>query len=41
MAPRAEALRDLAIQWLFVVVLGAAVRLVWRAGLRRFAAYGG
>ena len=41
MTPRAAALRELAIQWLFVVVLATAARLAWRSGLRRFAAYGG
>jgi ABC-2 type transport system permease protein len=41
MTPRAAALRELGIQWLFVVVLALAVRAVWRAGLRRFAAFGG
>jgi ABC-2 type transport system permease protein len=41
MTPRAEALRDLGIQWLFVGVLALGARLVWRAGIRRFAAYGG
>jgi ABC-2 type transport system permease protein len=41
MTPRAAALRDLGIQWLFVAVLAVGVRLVWRAGIRRFAAYGG
>jgi ABC-2 type transport system permease protein len=41
MTPRAPALRELAIQWLFVVLLAGAARLAWRAGMRRFAAYGG
>jgi len=39
--PRAEALRELAIQWAFIAVLAAAARVTWRSGLRRFAAYGG
>jgi ABC-2 type transport system permease protein len=41
MTPRTAALRELAVQWVFVVALAAAARLAWRAGLRRFAAYGG
>ncbi len=41
LTPRAEALRELAIQWLFVALLAVAARLAWRAGVRRFAAYGG
>jgi len=41
LTPRAAALRELAIQWLFVAVLAVAARLAWRAGLRRFAALGG
>ena len=41
LTPRGVALGELAIQWLFVVLLAAAARLTWRAGLRRFAAYGG
>ncbi len=41
MTPRAAALGELAIQWGFVLVLGLAARVTWRAGLRRFAAYGG
>jgi ABC-2 type transport system permease protein len=38
---RGAALRDLAIQWLFVGVLLAGARSAWRLGLRRFAAFGG
>jgi len=41
MQSRARALAELSIQWLFVVVLGAAAAAAWRAGLRRFAAFGG
>lgn len=41
MTSRGAALRELAIQWAFVVVLAAVARLAWRAGLRRFAAFGG
>ena len=39
--PRAEALRELGIQWAFIAVLAATARVTWRSGLRRFAAYGG
>jgi ABC-2 type transport system permease protein len=41
LTPRREALGELAVQWAFVVALAAAARLAWRAGLRRFAAFGG
>ena len=41
MTPRAEALRELALQWTYVAVLAVAARVTWRAGLRRFAAFGG
>ncbi len=41
MTPRRAALAELAVQWLFVAVLALAARATWRAGLRRFAAYGG
>ncbi len=41
MTPRAEALRELAIQWGFIALLALAARVAWRSGLRRFAAYGG
>ena len=41
MTPRAAALRELGVQWLFVLLLAAGARLAWRAGMRRFAAYGG
>ncbi len=34
-------LRDLAVQWAYVLGMGAAAMLGWRAGLRRFSAYGG
>jgi ABC-2 type transport system permease protein len=37
----AQALRDLGIQWLYVVVLFAATLAVWRRGMRRFVAFGG
>lgn len=41
MTPRPEALAELGIQACFIALLALAARLVWRAGLRRFAAYGG
>jgi ABC-2 type transport system permease protein len=41
MTPREAALRELAIQWLFIGVLLVVVRSVWRVGLRRYAAFGG
>lgn len=41
MTPRADALRELAVQWTFVVVLFLGTRAAWRVGLRRFAAFGG
>jgi ABC-2 type transport system permease protein len=37
----AQALRELGAQWAYVLVLFAAAMLVWRAGVRRFAAFGG
>jgi ABC-2 type transport system permease protein len=41
MTPRSTALGELAVQWSFVAALALAARAAWRAGLRRFAAYGG
>jgi ABC-2 type transport system permease protein len=40
MSPTA-ALRQLAVQWGYVLVLAALAMLVWRAGVKRFAAFGG
>jgi ABC-2 type transport system permease protein len=37
----AEALRDLGIQWVYVVVLLASTLAIWRRGMRRFVAFGG
>jgi ABC-2 type transport system permease protein len=37
----AEAARQLAAQWLYVAVTGVLALRVWRAGVRRFAAFGG
>jgi ABC-2 type transport system permease protein len=37
---RAGALRGLAIQWAFVAAVFAAALAVWRAGVRRYEAYG-
>jgi ABC-2 type transport system permease protein len=41
MTPRPRALLELAIQWLFVGLLGLAARGVWTLGLRRFSSVGG
>jgi ABC-2 type transport system permease protein len=41
MHPRAYALGELGVQWLFVAALGAGAAGAWRLGLGRFAAYGG
>jgi len=41
LSSRASALRELGAQWAYVVVLAASALLVWRAGVKRFAAYGG
>jgi ABC-2 type transport system permease protein len=38
---RAHALELLSVQWLYVALALLATRAVWRAGLRRYAAYGG
>ena len=37
----AAALRQLVVQWGYVVTLAALAMLVWRAGVKRFAAFGG
>jgi ABC-2 type transport system permease protein len=37
----AEAARQLAAQWLYVALTGVLALRVWRAGVRRFAAFGG
>jgi ABC-2 type transport system permease protein len=41
MLPRDRALEQLAVQWLFVALLYAGARTIWRFGVRRFAAFGG
>ncbi len=41
MQGRPRALAELGVQWLFVILLAATARLVWRFGLRRYAAFGG
>ncbi len=41
MTPRRTALLELGVQWLFVAALALAARAAWRAGLRRYSAYGG
>lgn len=38
---RGAALRELAIQWTYVLAIGALALMVWRRGGRRFAAFGG
>ena len=37
---RGEALTLLAVQWLFVAIVAIAATLVWRAGVRRYEAFG-
>jgi len=39
--PAGRLLHDLGIQWLYVVTLLAITLAVWRAGMRRFVAFGG
>jgi len=34
-------LSHLGVQWMFVVALGISAALFWRAGMRRFVAFGG
>ncbi len=41
MTSRGAALAELAVQWGYVALLALAVQAAWRAGLRRFAAFGG
>ncbi len=41
MTPRRAAILELAIQWLFVAALALAARGAWRAGIRRYSAFGG
>ena len=41
MSGRRQALFDLGVQWLFVALLAWAARASWRAGLRRYSAFGG
>ena len=41
MSDRAAALRGLEAQWGLVAILFALAAVVWRAGLRRFEAFGG
>jgi ABC-2 type transport system permease protein len=38
---REQALHNLAIQWSFVLAFAVIATLLWRAGIKRFAAYGG
>ena len=39
--PPGQLLHDLGVQWLYVVTLLAITLAVWRAGMRRFVAFGG
>jgi ABC-2 type transport system permease protein len=41
LTPPAQALRQLAAQWLYVTVIGVLALRAWRVGVRRFAAFGG
>lgn len=41
MIGRDRALRELGLQWGYVALFGLAAHGLWRAGIRRFAAYGG
>lgn len=41
MTPRRTALLELGIQWSFVAALALAARGAWRAGIRRYSAFGG
>jgi len=41
MLTRAQALEQLAIQWSYVLAFASGAMLLWRAGIKRFAAYGG
>ncbi len=38
---RGAAVRELGIQWAYVIAFGVAAALVWRRGMRRFVAFGG
>jgi ABC-2 type transport system permease protein len=38
---RQRALRELGLQWAYVALFGLLAHRVWRAGIRRFAAFGG
>jgi ABC-2 type transport system permease protein len=38
---RPQVLAELAVQWAWIGGLGLLVHFAWRAGLRRFAAFGG
>jgi ABC-2 type transport system permease protein len=41
LAPRAHALRDLGVQWLWVAAMGLFAAFGWRLGVRRYSAFGG
>jgi ABC-2 type transport system permease protein len=38
---RAHALHDLTLQWSYVALFAVLAHMMWRAGIKRFAAYGG
>lgn len=39
--PRSASLRDLVLQWAWVLVFTLTLRLAWSSGMKRFGAYGG
>jgi ABC-2 type transport system permease protein len=41
LATRERALRDLGLQWSYIAAFAVIASVLWRAGIRRFAAYGG
>jgi ABC-2 type transport system permease protein len=41
LAPRAHALQDLGVQWLWVAAMGLLAAWGWRVGVRRYSAFGG
>jgi ABC-2 type transport system permease protein len=38
---REQAVHDLALQWSYIAGFAVIAVLMWRAGIKRFAAYGG
>lgn len=41
METQEQALRDLGVQWMYVVVLTLAARALWQRGMKKFVAFGG